>query len=190
MQPLPTEATIQEKTNTCTDQRRPTYHLRSQIIQDNVNSCINIHQHRRRRGDKKISNGQGSLGHWHLKLWTQWTVVTQCLVSSFWCLARCIVGERRVFPDLKNKHKSIYSYFCGYWRLIVQELCESRGDRPGLSVLTSLMVSVDVKLYWTVLTHGLSLSLIFQPISEDIKLYIIISWLLVHVEGDPDLRTL
>ena len=30
--------------------------------------------------------------------------------------------------------------------LIVQELCESRGGRPGLSVLTSLMVSVDVKL--------------------------------------------
>ena len=30
---------------------------------------------------------------------------------------------------------------------IVPELCESRGGRPGLSVLTSLMVSVDVKLY-------------------------------------------
>ena len=29
----------------------------------------------------------------------------------------------------------------------VQELCESRGGRPGLSVLTSLLVSVDVKLY-------------------------------------------
>ena len=30
--------------------------------------------------------------------------------------------------------------------IIVQELCESRGGRPGLSVLTSLLVSVDVKL--------------------------------------------
>ena len=30
---------------------------------------------------------------------------------------------------------------------IVQELCESRGGRPVLSILTSLMVSVDVKLY-------------------------------------------
>ena len=30
---------------------------------------------------------------------------------------------------------------------IVKELCESRGGRPGLSVLTSLLVSVDVKLY-------------------------------------------
>ena len=31
--------------------------------------------------------------------------------------------------------------------IIVQELCESRGGRPGLSVLTNLLVSVDVKLY-------------------------------------------
>ena len=31
--------------------------------------------------------------------------------------------------------------------VIVQELCESPGGRPGLSVLTSLLVSVDVKLY-------------------------------------------
>ena len=30
---------------------------------------------------------------------------------------------------------------------IVQELCESRVGRPGLSVLTSLLVSVDVKNY-------------------------------------------
>ena len=30
---------------------------------------------------------------------------------------------------------------------IVQELSESRGGRPGLSVLTSLLVSVDVKIY-------------------------------------------
>ena len=31
--------------------------------------------------------------------------------------------------------------------VIVQELCESRGGRLELSVLTSLLVSVDVKLY-------------------------------------------
>ena len=35
----------------------------------------------------------------------------------------------------------------GFAFTIVQELCESRGGRPGLSVLTSLPVSVDVKLY-------------------------------------------
>ena len=32
------------------------------------------------------------------------------------------------------------------YSFIVQELCESRGGCPGLSVLTSLPVSVDVKL--------------------------------------------
>ena len=36
---------------------------------------------------------------------------------------------------------------------IVQELCESRGGRPGLSVLTHLLVSMDVKIYCTVLRH-------------------------------------
>ena len=33
----------------------------------------------------------------------------------------------------------------GFFR--AHELCESRGGRPGLSVLTSLLVSVDVKNY-------------------------------------------
>jgi len=31
--------------------------------------------------------------------------------------------------------------------VIVQELCESQGGHPELSVLTSLLVSVDVKIY-------------------------------------------
>ena len=42
---------------------------------------------------------------------------------------------------------------CWAGSVIVQELCESRGGRPGLSVLTSLLVSVDVKIYCTVLRH-------------------------------------
>ena len=37
--------------------------------------------------------------------------------------------------------------------LRVQELCESRGGRPGLSVLMSLTVSVDVKQHRTMLMH-------------------------------------
>ena len=52
-------------------------------------------------------------------------------------------------PPVPNKQPR----FCGrkaVWSrgdpvFIVQELCESRGGRPALSVLTSLMVSVDVK---------------------------------------------
>ena len=41
----------------------------------------------------------------------------------------------------------LYSFFEIGFRVIVQELCESRGGRPGLSVLTSRLVSVDVKIY-------------------------------------------
>ena len=47
------------------------------------------------------------------------------------------------FPYLCYKNgggEYLYSF-------IVQELCESRGGRPELSVLTSLLASVDVKIY-------------------------------------------
>ena len=58
---------------------------------------------------------------------------------------------------------------------LVQELCESRGGRPGLSVLTSLPASVDVKIYWTMLRHWSQLvPNICQPTSEDIKHHFII----------------
>ena len=43
--------------------------------------------------------------------------------------------------DIKQKQNE-RRFLC-----IVQELCERRGGRPGLSVLTSLLVSVDVKNY-------------------------------------------
>ena len=47
-----------------------------------------------------------------------------------------------------SERKSIYIYiYILIATLSVQELCESRGGRPGLSVLTSFLVSVDVKLY-------------------------------------------
>ena len=46
-----------------------------------------------------------------------------------------------------------YIYVYVYGSVRVQELCESQGGRPGLSVLTSLTVSVDVKQHWTVLRH-------------------------------------
>ena len=43
--------------------------------------------------------------------------------------------------------KSAKGFQGGIQQVIVQELCESRGGRPGLSVLTSLLASADVKLY-------------------------------------------
>ena len=63
---------------------------------------------------------------------------------------------------------------CWAGSVIVQELCESRGGRPGLSVLTSLLVSVDVKIYCTVLRHWLQLVPNMPMTSEDIKHQLII----------------
>ena len=54
----------------------------------------------------------------------------------------------------------------GELALIVQDLCESRGSRPGLSVLTSLLVSVDVKLQLTMLRHW---SQLVPNVSTDIR---------------------
>ena len=44
------------------------------------------------------------------------------------------------FEAYKSKQLTYEDY-------IVQELCESRGGRAGPSVLTSLLASVDVKIY-------------------------------------------
>ena len=106
MLPLPTEATVEEKTNACTDQRHSTYHWKSQIIQENVDSHIKAdhNQHRWWRGDRKIVNGKESLGHWHL-LQSQRTLnlkltrlLSRCDQSEvFWQHTCCIAGEARDF---------------------------------------------------------------------------------------------
>ena len=53
-------------------------------------------------------------------------------------------GQTRTQPLRTNFKKKLVAYI---EQLIVQELCESRGGRPGLSVPTSLLVSLDVKNY-------------------------------------------
>ena len=61
--------------------------------------------------------------------------------------------------DWSGNSKTCWSVYVGFSAgyscacAVVQELCESRDGRPWLSVLTSLLVSVDVKIYWTVLRH-------------------------------------
>ena len=60
----------------------------------------------------------------------------------------------------------IYIYLCDCVRHRVQELCESRGGHPGLPVLLSLSVSVDVKQYWTTLMHW---SRLVPNMSSDIR---------------------
>ena len=78
-------------------------------------------------------------------------------------------GEQRYIKAINNSGMAF----------IVQELCESRGGRPGLSVLTSLLVSVDVRIIEPCFGIGHNLSLICQLTTEDIKhqLIIIISGL-------------
>ena len=56
-------------------------------------------------------------------------------------------AERLSFNFSKNANYRISR------RAIVLELCDSHGGCPGLSVLTSLLASVDVKIYSTMLRH-------------------------------------
>ena len=82
------------------------------------------------------------------------TRTEQAITVSAWFLSSrpvfTLVGQYRLEVHWLQQH-------CPPWTLphplIVQELCESRGGRPGRSVLTSLLVSVDVKLYWAMLRH-------------------------------------
>ena len=57
----------------------------------------------------------------------------------------------------------------------IQEVCESRSGRPGLPILMSLVVSVDVKQHRTMLRHRSQFvpNTCVNPTSEDMKLYII-----------------
>ena len=48
---------------------------------------------------------------------------------------------------------SLYQAIKRHLNNIVEQLCESRGGPRELSVLTSLLVSVDVKNYRTILRH-------------------------------------
>ena len=88
------------------------YHWRPHIIWENLDSHIKTHnQHRLWKGDRTISNGKGSLGHWHL-LQLQWTLnlkvkLTWLLsysvqsVLSYQSHVCCIVGKARDFTDWK-----------------------------------------------------------------------------------------
>ena len=58
---------------------------------------------------------------------------------------RCVMGGMDQAVPFAL-HCRWYKAECTYYTCIrVQELCENRGGRPGLPVLMSLTVSVDVK---------------------------------------------
>ena len=60
---------------------------------------------------------------------------------------RIVAGSCVEHPQNINRLPTFEILYCKGKLVIVQELCESRGGRPGLSVLTSLLVSVEVKNY-------------------------------------------
>ena len=69
--------------------------------------------------------------------------LSQELLISFFCFkfwTEQPLQKAKLSPQKTREH-------------IVHELCESRGGRPELSVLTSLLVSMDIKNYWTMLWH-------------------------------------
>ena len=53
-----------------------------------------------------------------------------------------VLGKRYVYTETSKGQLSE-----GKRGDIVQELCENRGGCPGLSILTSLLASMDVKIY-------------------------------------------
>ena len=65
-------------------------------------------------------------------------------------VAEVYVASRgnRALPFIGTKEWTNMAQLCR-----VRELCESRGGRPGLSVLTRLTVSVDVKQHWPMIRH-------------------------------------
>ena len=71
--------------------------------------------------------------------YVQYTITSNILQNTLFIPLQeiqCQLAHKKHIKEVNNKQP-----------IIVQELCESRGGRPGLSVLMSLLVSVDVKIY-------------------------------------------
>ena len=62
-------------------------------------------------------------------------------------MAICVTNTVAIYTSEKRSGLSVSRVPDTVFTLIVQKPCESRGGRPGLFVLMSLMDSVDVKLY-------------------------------------------
>ena len=81
----------------------------------------------------------------HVPLWRVhiFTFLQVLCLAALWAV-KSIKSISIVFPLLVSRSRRACCLLAFF---IVQELCESRSGRPGLSVLTSLLVSVDVKNY-------------------------------------------
>ena len=85
----------------------------------------------------------------YLQIIQVWSVkLIDCFQKQWWKVPKAIKGNYSLFHLIRVFMEKLFDVAS-----IVQELCESRGGRPELSVLTSLLASVDVKIYWTMLRH-------------------------------------
>ena len=103
----------------------------------------------------KGGRGWGGTGGWGWE--SKWQAVSRppLTCSLPWLVdfivGRCLLSDCR--QVLSSNHPCVLSLVIHILKReyryvhIVQELCKSRGGRPGLSALTSLLVSVDVKNY-------------------------------------------
>ena len=107
LQPLPTEATIVEKTNTCTDRRHSTYHLRPQIIEENLDSFVktcHIIDGKEETGKSRMGGG-----HWVSDVYSNRSklrlIETEKAVSSrlrgFDIMSFALLLKQWTFPILK-----------------------------------------------------------------------------------------
>ena len=106
---------LRRKMDTCVDRHQPAYLSRPQIIQENFNSRFKTphKKHRRRRGDRKISNGKRPMGHWRLlqskwsstELWTwNWHGCCHAVSNQFrvFDITRVVLsGKQGSFPIYK-----------------------------------------------------------------------------------------
>ena len=95
------EASSEEKRNTCTEQRRHTYHCRSQIVPENLGSRMET-PIIDTDGEEETGTFRMRTGHWVAAAWTwNWRLLSplSCSVKSFRSHTLCIVGK--MFPIYK-----------------------------------------------------------------------------------------
>ena len=109
--PLPTDATIEQKRNTCTDRRHTTSHWRQKIIQEGKKKkFIHASKHPVINTDGEEETGKSRMGrgYWDIagNLNPKLTRLLWRGVQSrsrFRRYSPCIIGNSRDFPDRKTK---------------------------------------------------------------------------------------
>ena len=130
MLPLAAEDTTEENRNTCMDQLHPTYHWRTQIIQENLDSCIKAQMAKKREENLKWEREIGSLIYATIAMNFDWTLslkLTRLLscdvqwVLSVGCHTYSTVDKTKDLPSLKNNASHLQ-----FLRLLTTSACGRR----------------------------------------------------------------